>query len=159
MPSEVRYYPVGNGDTTLLVTPDETEILVDCKLVESDPLFDVRSDLVERLGCRNGIPYLPAFILTHADEDHCLGFERTFHTGPPGDCEEPEDENALPKILIGTLWFSPHLLSDDELCPDAGVYCEEAERWCLSADSSPERCFHLSEEYAILTLVSSRTRV
>jgi hypothetical protein len=66
--------------------------------------------------------------LTHGDEDHCLGFERTFHTGPPSEYEEPDDEDELPDILIGTLWFSPHILSDDELCKDAEVYQEEAKR-------------------------------
>lgn len=128
MSGHVRYYPVSNGDTTLMVTPEEQEILVDCKLAESDPPFDVHSDLVERLGTQDGRPYLPAFILTHGDEDHCLGFDRTFHTGPPSEYEEPDEDDELPDILIGTLWFSPHILSDDELCDDAEVYQEEAER-------------------------------
>jgi len=128
MGPHVRYYPVGNGDTTLIVTPECQEILVDCKLAENDPPFDVRSDLVERLGELDGHPYLPAFILTHGDEDHCLGFERTFHTGPPSEYEEPDEDDELSDILIGTLWFSPHILSDDELCKDAEVYRDEANR-------------------------------
>ena len=124
--SEVRYYPVGNGDTTLMTTPEGQEVLVDCKLADSDPPFDVRSDLVERLGKHDGKPYLPAFILTHGDEDHCLGFDRTFHTGPPAEYEASDDE--LAPILIGTLWFSPHILNDEELCDDAQAYRKEAER-------------------------------
>jgi hypothetical protein len=139
MPGEVCYYPVRNGDTTLITTPSGERVLVDCKFIDEDPPYDVRSDLTDRLDEREGRPYLPAFILTHGDEDHCLGFERAFHTGPPSEyVVDEEDEH--PPILIGTLWFSPHILSDEELCPDAEAYKNEAERRLeLHRERAPEK--------------------
>lgn len=137
---EVRYYPVGNGDTTLIITPTGQEILVDCKIAENGEAFDIRADLIERLEIRNNRPYLPVFILTHGDEDHIIGFARTFHTGPPSEYEVSEDEDELLPILIGTLWFSPQILNDEELCEDAEAYRDEAlRRLQLHKGNAPDK--------------------
>ena len=58
---------------------------------------------------RNNRPYLAAFLLTHADKDHCLGFA-----------------DLLTKVDIGELWATPRLwrelLDDDiELAVGLGV--------------------------------------
>lgn len=136
----VRFYPVGNGDTTLIITPKGQEILVDCKMAENSEGFDVQSDVLERLGKRDRHPYLPAFILSHGDQDHILGFARTFHTGPPSEYQPPQHEEELPDILIGTLWFSPHILNDEKLCEDAKAYRKEANRRLqLHKMGSPEK--------------------
>jgi hypothetical protein len=47
----IKYYPVDNGDTSLITLEDETTILVDCNIRkkaegDSDPTtFDVKADL------------------------------------------------------------------------------------------------------------------
>lgn len=49
----IKYYPVGNGDMSLITLEDGTRILVDCKLTaksdeSTDPkICDVKSDLTE----------------------------------------------------------------------------------------------------------------
>lgn len=127
MSAEVRYYPVGNGDCSLITTPSGQTILVDCRIINDDPPFNVRRDLIQQIATWRGMPYLSSFILTHADKDHCHQFDEVFHTGPVSTWEEP-DENELPKIIIGTMWFSPHIFEDDELSSDAEAYRNEALR-------------------------------
>jgi hypothetical protein len=72
--------------------------------------------LVEVLPRRNGVPYLAAFVLTHADMDHCLGFA-----------------DLLKKVTIGELWATPRLWreytdNDLPLCEDAEAFHKEAKR-------------------------------
>lgn len=127
MSGEVRYYPVNNGDCTLITTPLGQTILVDCCFIENDPPFDAKADLLDRLDRVDGRPYLSSFLLTHGDQDHCRGYEKTFHTGDPSEYEDP-GEGEDPKIITNTLVFSPHILDDEDLCSDAKAYQKEARR-------------------------------
>ena len=112
------FWPVGNGDSTTIGVDSETYIQIDVRDLETardddDPHVAVIDRLVELLPTNgDGKPYLAAFGLTHADEDHCLGFEE-----------------LLERVHIGELWFSPYvLLDEDDLSEDAEVFCEEARR-------------------------------
>jgi hypothetical protein len=86
---------------------DETpEVPVVDLLVEALPVGD------------DGVPFLAAFVLTHADKDHCSGFK---------DLKE--------KATIGELWATPRMwreyLDDPtapELCEDAKAFHEEVVR-------------------------------
>lgn len=111
MKNQIKYYPVGNGDNTLITLADDTTILVDCNIRKSaagtvDPSqFDVKADLLRSLKKRGKMPYVDAFILTHGDEDHCRGFAQNFYQGDPGKYGPPNEKSE--EILIEEIWFSP----------------------------------------------------
>lgn len=111
------HWPVGKGDSTTIVIDHETVVQIDVHNLASaddddDPRIAIIDRLVEILPVRHGKPYLAAFGLTHADEDHCLGFAE-----------------LLERVTIGDLWFSPYILRDEEdLSDDAEAFCSEARR-------------------------------
>jgi beta-lactamase superfamily II metal-dependent hydrolase len=111
------FWPVGNGDSTTIHVGDGTVVQIDIHHLEAgddedDPRIAVIDALVALLPEVDGKPYLAAFALTHADEDHCKGFE-----------------DLLDRVTIGDLWFGPYVLRDEpDLCPDAEAFCKEARR-------------------------------
>ena len=115
------FWPVGTGDSTTVVIDDDHVIQVDIHdmaMADDDGavVAAVVDRLVEVLPERDGEPYLAAFILTHADKDHCLGFA-----------------DLLDKVTIGELWATPRLWReytehDVELCADAKAFHEEVLR-------------------------------
>ena len=86
MPTTVTFFPVDNGDMTLirLGDVDATTILIDVNIrVDADdpssPVRDVAKDLRGQLKKdTNGRPYVDAFLLSHPDQDHCRGLTRHF---------------------------------------------------------------------------------
>lgn len=151
MPSQIKYYPVDNGDQALISVFENsytTNILVDCRIRESSKgaanpeQFDVKADLLNSLGKRkvNDVeqaPYVDIFILTHGDDDHLHGFETNFYQGDPKNYKARHKENG--EILIDVLWFSPMVMgtatNDDERC-----FNKEAKRRIkLHRDKSPDK--------------------
>ncbi|MDE2936960.1 MAG: hypothetical protein OXP37_09035 [Chloroflexota bacterium] len=76
----------------------------------ASPVID---ELEKLLPKRHGRPYLPAFALTHPDEDHCRGFAR-----------------LIDEVEIGEIWCTTRVLgeSEEDLCDDAVEFRKEAER-------------------------------
>ena len=111
------FWPVGCGDATTIVVSPETVVQIDIHQEgaadsESDPRVPVLDELVALLPEVDGKPYLAAFGLTHADDDHCQGFKELLET-----------------VHIGDLWFTPAVLRvEDELSEDAQAFCDEAKR-------------------------------
>lgn len=151
MNSTIKYYPVDNGDQTLISVVEDgnlTNILVDsnirdsCKDGKNSEQYDVKSDLVKSLNLRTvndvkNVPYLDVFILTHGDDDHLHGFECNFYQGDPKNYSKKNLENG--EILIDVMWFSPMVMgtatNDDERC-----FNKEAKRRIkLHRDNSPEK--------------------
>lgn len=127
----ITFFPVGNGDMTLLELESGTRILVDINIREpSDDVRDVAKDLRDRLTTdEKGRPYIDAMVLSHPDEDHCRGLEKHFHLGALADY----DNNAEPKkIVIREMWSSPLIFrrasSKHTLCDDAKAWNKEARR-------------------------------
>lgn len=132
MSSQIKYYPVDNGDQSLLSIEESsytTRILVDCNIRESSKgdknpdQYDVKADLLKSLSKKehNGIKdvsYVDVLILTHGDEDHLLGFEKNFYQGDPKNYKQANKDNG--EILIDVLWFSPMVMgtatNEDEKC-------------------------------------------
>ncbi len=151
MSSKIIYYPVDNGDQSLISIEEGTEttnILVDCNIRESSKgdedtsQFDVKADLITQLKTRtvNGIsavPYTDVFILTHGDDDHLHGFEKNFYQGDPKDFKKSNKDNG--EIVIDVLWFSPMVMgestNDDEDCFNA----EAKRRIKLHRDDSDDK--------------------
>ena len=131
----ITYFPVGNGDTTLISLSDGTNILIDCNITRNSKngnekeSYSVHEHLLEEMG-KDGSsnPHLDAFILTHPDEDHCRGFSATFYSGDPSGYGQPHRKDGL--IIIDELWFTPRIFpsNDDELSESARDFRKEAER-------------------------------
>jgi hypothetical protein len=110
---------VGNGDsTTIVIRENDVVMQVDlrhCESAEDDesPMTPVLDELVRMLPKKDGKPYLALFVLTHPDEDHCLGFKE-----------------FLKKVKIGELWHTPRVFREykQDLCEDAQAFREEARR-------------------------------
>jgi len=117
----IVFWPVGTGDSATIVIDDDHVVQVDLHAMaladEDDAVVAAVVDrLVDVLPQRDGKPYLAAFILTHADLDHCLGFA-----------------DLLDKVTIGELWATPRLWreyteKDVPLCEDAAAFHREAKR-------------------------------
>lgn len=130
----IKYYPVENGDTSLISLTDETKIIIDINLTEDadnndvEHRFDVREDLLKELRIDGKIQFVDVFILSHPDQDHCRGFSKLFFTGKPDEYSENDLKNEL--IRIDELWFSPRVFTEfhSDLCEDAKIFKKEADR-------------------------------
>ena len=140
MPTKISFFPVGNGDMTLIVLGDQagTTILIDCNIraAADDPEDDTRDvgkDLRDRLRRdSNGRPYVDVLLLTHPDEDHCRGLKKHFHLGPLKDYADDKKPVSEKKILVNEMWSSPIVFrrasKDHTLCEDALAFQKEAKR-------------------------------
>jgi hypothetical protein len=116
---KITYFPVGNGDCSLIELSDKTQILIDCNITEDsrdhdEPArYDVHAHFVKFGKRLNGrIPHVDAFILTHSDQDHCRGFDTTFYTGDPASYSDRHLNSGL--ILIDELWFTRRIFAPHE---------------------------------------------
>lgn len=139
----IKFYPVANGDTTFVKLSDNTTILIDCKIRANSEdengniIFDVHEDLIKEVSKKSSNPYLDLFILSHPDQDHCLGFDTKFYKGDPS--KYAESNREANEILINEMWVTSTLFTDAN-CPDAEVFKKEAERRRkLSYDDSSEK--------------------
>ncbi|MRT12970.1 metallohydrolase [Enterobacteriaceae bacterium RIT711] len=141
MVAKITFFPVGNGDMTLVrfagVNP--TSLMIDVKIRKSaddetdDETRNVASDLRERLQVDvNGRPYVDAFLLSHPDEDHCLGLSKHFWLGPLADYPDDTKELKEKRIVIREMWSSPMIFrrrsKNHTLCADAQAWNAEARR-------------------------------
>jgi len=130
MPTTITFFPVDNGDMTLIKFGDSdgTTLLIDVNIRQDadDPNGEARDaarDLRERLKKdENGRPYVNAFLLSHPDQDHCRGLIRHFYLGPPDEYPDDRKGDNDKKIVIREMWSSPivfrrasktHTLSED----------------------------------------------
>lgn len=131
--TQILFFPVGNGDMTLIRLESGHTILIDVKIRASaddpnDTAPDVAKQLRRRLSRDDmGRLFVDAFLLSHPDQDHCTGLEKHFHLGAP----ETWSESAN-KILIRELWSSPMVFRRASrrlvLCDDAKAFHREARR-------------------------------
>lgn len=128
----IKYYPVCNGDQSLITLADKTTILVDCNIREgakgddNENLYDVHADLLKSIEKdSNGVPFVDVFILTHGDQDHCRGFAKNFYQGDPSKYSEADKKNNL--IRVDAMWFSP-MIAEEFTNDDEDAYQVEAER-------------------------------
>lgn len=139
MVGKLTFFPVGNGDMTLIKLDDarQTTILIDLNIRASsdsadEEQCDVNAELRDRLEKdENERPYVDVFVSSHPDQDHCLGAERHLHLGPMENyVEKPKD--GEPKIVVKEIWSSPRVFnrasSQNPLCTDAKAIQKEAKR-------------------------------
>lgn len=141
MPTTITFFPVDNGDMTLVKFGDAsgTTLLIDVNIrqdaddPENNDCRDVAKDLRERLKRdENGRPYVDAFLLSHPDQDHCRGLDRHFYLGALPDYPDDDKAYADKKIVIRELWSSPIVFrrasKNHTLCDDAKAFNTEARR-------------------------------
>lgn len=128
----IKYYPVSNGDQSLITLADKTTVLIDCNIRETakgdddEKLYDVHKDLLESIQQdQNEVPYIDIFILTHGDQDHCRGFKANFYQGDPRKYLKTHKEKNL--IRVDAMWFSP-MIAEEYTNDNENAYQIEAER-------------------------------
>tara|TARA_R110002020_G_scaffold210743_1_gene416943 strand:- start:5542 stop:6726 length:1185 start_codon:yes stop_codon:yes gene_type:complete len=133
MAASLVFFPVANGDMTLITLDNGQTILIDIKIRaaaddEDDDTYDVASDLKDRLKTDSeGRPFVDSFLLSHPDQDHITGLENHFYLGLPADY--PKDSGL---IFIREMWSSPLVFrrasTQHVLCEDAKAWDKEARR-------------------------------
>lgn len=133
MTASLSFFPVGNGDMTLVETEGGYKILIDMNIRADadDPdkdTPDVAKELRDRLTRDSqGRLYVDVLLVSHPDEDHCRGLRKHFHLGPPDEWSKQAD-----KILIREVWSSPMVFRrasrQHVLCDDAKAFNSEARR-------------------------------
>lgn len=133
MKPRITFFPVGNGDMTLVELESGANLLIDVRIrAKADDPDDDTPDVARMLRDRlkrdgQGRLFVDAFLMSHPDQDHSQGLRRHFHLGPPDDWSETAD-----KILIREIWSSPVVFRRASrhhiLCADAAAFCNEARR-------------------------------
>lgn len=106
--SRIKYFPVGNGDATLLETADRT-VMVDINYREEakpgGELYDFGPAVLESCRQPDGTRKLDVFVMTHPDTDHVRGFDRLFHLGDPTRYRADSG-----KVLVKEIWVSEYAI-------------------------------------------------
>jgi hypothetical protein len=133
MTASITFFPVDNGDMTLLTFDNGQTLLIDLHVRkaaddEDDDVPDVIKQLREMLSRdADDRLFVDGFLLSHPDKDHIGGLERHFHLGPPEDWKKADD-----KILIREMLSSPIVFrrasTRHVLCDDAKAWAKEARR-------------------------------
>lgn len=127
MASYMTFFPVDNGDMTLITTDKNVNILMDCNMrksaeEETNNDYDCNEYLHNNLQTDDGVVYIDALFLTHSDQDHCRGMKEYFNLCAP---EKIDDT----KIRINELYVPARLLVDKEhKNDDADAIRKEANR-------------------------------
>lgn len=131
----ITYFPVGNGDTSLIKLSDGTAFVIDLNVTEaaSDEGEPTRYDVHEHLlresrKDKDDRPHVDAHLLSHPDQDHVRGFGNVFYTGDP--TKYSDKDKKAGRIVVDELWFAPRIFSPHEkkLCDDAKEFKREADR-------------------------------
>lgn len=133
MTCTISFFPVGNGDMTLVELESGRKILIDLNIrATADDPDDETPDVAEMLRGRlkrdsEGRRHVDTLLISHPDKDHCTGLCEHFHLGPPDEWSAKAD-----KIFIREIWSSPMVFRrasrNHVLCDDAKAFNSEARR-------------------------------
>jgi len=133
MTASITFFPVCNGDMTLLTLDNGQKLVMDMHVREAaddpdDDTPDVMAQLRDMLTRdEKGRLFVDGCLLSHPDKDHIAGLARHFHLGPPDQWVKADD-----KILIREMWSSPVVFrrasKNHVLCDDAKAWSKEARR-------------------------------
>src|SRR5688572_30156854 len=127
MAASVEFFPVGNGDMTLITLESGKRILIDINIRKAadddeEDVPDVAQMLKDRLDTdAEGRLYVDVFLLSHPDDDHCRGLREHFHLGAPADYKKKDG-----KIFIREMWSSPIVARRKE---KGAELTDEAKAW------------------------------
>jgi hypothetical protein len=130
---QFKFYQVDNGQSVRITLDETTHLLFDLKqrTEDEEKTADVHSDLLSVCPKRDGRRWLSVFCLSHADRDHCQGFDRVFYV-PNG-----EDDDKL--VGIDELWVTAQIFQDDLDGPAKSVQKEARRRLKLWSDSKKRK--------------------
>ena len=138
MKPSITFFPVDNGDMTLIKLSDKTTILIDVNLRngsedDDDSVLDAAAALRDKLEIdANGRPFVDAFVLSHPDQDHCRGLQQHFHLDRLSTYKDNPPEGEALKIVVREIWSSPMIFrrasKNHKLCEDAKAFNTEAKR-------------------------------
>ena len=133
MTGNISFFPVGNGDMTLITTESGRRILIDMNIRSAaddpdDGTPDVAGLLRDRLTKDSaGRHSVDVLLVSHPDQDHCRGLRKHFHLGPPSEWSAKAN-----KIFVREIWPSPRVFrrasKNNPLCDDAKAFNREAQR-------------------------------
>ncbi|MYD86277.1 MAG: metallohydrolase [Cenarchaeum sp. SB0669_bin_11] len=133
MEAKISFFPVGNGDMTLITTESGRRILIDMNIrADADDPDKTTPDVTRLLRDRltkdsEGRYFVDVLLVSHPDQDHCRGLRKHFHLGPPA-----EWSNKADKIFVREIWSSPRVFrrasKNNPLCDDAKAFNREAKR-------------------------------
>ena len=127
MANNMTFFPVGNGDMTLITTDKRINFLMDCNMrksaeEETNNDYDCNEYLHNNLNSDDGMMYIDALFLTHSDQDHCRRMKEYFNLCAPENADDT-------KIRINELYVPAKLLVDTEhKNDDADAIRKEANR-------------------------------
>ena len=98
MKATLEFFPVGNGDMTLVTLASGRRILIDMN------------------------------ILSHPDRDHCSGLERHFHLGAEDTWNENDDKIIIHEMWSSPIVFRRKRDVEGSLVADADAWWKEARR-------------------------------
>ncbi len=131
MSAKIEFFPVDNGDMTLITLESGRRILIDVRVCED--LEEGEKSVIEMLRDRLDLDrdehnrlYVDVFLLTHPDQDHTLGLSKYFHLGPISTWKEDED-----KIIIKEMWSSPIIFR--RKVKTSITLCDDAKQWSIEA--------------------------
>jgi hypothetical protein len=122
--TQLTFYPLGCGDTTLIQFRDETRMLVDyanmrCATDSSDKRCDLPKLLKDDLKAA-GLSSYRVVAFTHLDNDHCCGAPDYFWL------DHAAKYQAEGRPTIETLWVPACAITEDGLEDDARIIRQEA---------------------------------
>lgn len=140
MAATISFFPVGNGDMTLITTNNGKKILIDCNIRQHDDYPDVLEQLRDKLERDSSERlFIDLFVWSHPDEDHCRGIKSSFHLGKPDDWKEKDD-----LIFINEIWSSPMVYrrasKNNTLSEDAEALNKEVKRRIKVFENDSENC-------------------
>ena len=123
MTAKLKFFPLGNADTTLIDLADGRKVLVDYAAMSTDEdgdrRCDLRKELIDDLGKdnRNDIDVV---CITHIDSDHCKGFGDAFWL------EHARKYQSNDRIKIKELWVPAAAILEEGVTDDARLVRSEA---------------------------------
>lgn len=135
MPRKLTFFPVGNGDTSLIEF-DGVTIVTDVNYRQAaeddtEDAYDIRPDLLKAAIDAGNANCISVFVLTHPDQDHLGGFCRIFYCGDPADFDNRGGDAG--DLIINELWVSPHSVNPNyETDASKPVFAEMRRRLALS---------------------------
>jgi hypothetical protein len=130
----ITFFPVGNGDTSLIKLTDGATLLIDFHRAIADgddqpEPYDVHAHLLRELRHDElGRPHLDVFVATHPGQDHLRGVEDALYLGAPRSYAKKDRDAG--RIIVDELWFAPRVFDphEDDLGPSAKAVRKEARR-------------------------------
>ncbi len=138
----ITFYPVGNGDTTLVKANDGRMLLFDYNHAKTDDEDDKRIDLPEELRReldREKRNDFDVVMFSHADNDHYCRFSEFFYLNH---AKKYQDDQ---RVKMKTLWVPAKVLIETALTGEAAILRAEA-RHRLMKEKSGILVFGGSEE-------------